>query len=307
MSLADAHATFRRDLLDAGILVSTSVEGLYGRSGTFEDILEGVDQMVTLAGADQHAKRFRFPPVFPRDVFEKTDYIASFPDLTGAISTFTGDDRAHAALLAMRERGEEWSTALEPAGVMLVSAACHPAYPMMAGTLPDGGQLLDIYGYCFRHEPAVDPARMQVFRQHEYVYLGDPAGALAHRETWVARGLELLTSLGLTATAVVANDPFFGRAGRMLAVNQRDEILKMELVVNLYGGLGDGTAVVSSNCHLDHFGLPFGIFAADGAVAHSACVGFGMERITLALLATHGLEPASWPASVRQLLWPAAA
>ena len=38
---------------------------------------------------------------------------------------------------------------------------------------------------------------------------------------------------------------------------------------------------------------------ADGEVAHSACVGFGMERIALALFRTHGLDPATWPVSVR--------
>jgi len=31
-------------------------------------------------------------------------------------------------------------------------------------------------------------------------------------------------------------------------------------------------------------------------------VGFGLERITLALLRTHGLEIARWPAAVRDAL-----
>ena len=73
-------------------------------------------------------------------------------------------------------------------------------------------------------------------------------------------------------------------------------------------GSGDGlrhaTAVSSSNYHLDHFGTGFGIESAHGAPAHSACVGFGVERITLALLARYGLDPDRWPAGVRGLLWP---
>jgi hypothetical protein len=69
--------------------------------------------------------------------------------------------------------------------------------------------------------------------------------------------------------------------------------------VRLYGDLDEGTAVVSSNCHRDHFGLTFGIATADGAVAHSACVGFGMERIALAMLRTHGLEPTTWSDELR--------
>ena len=99
--------------------------------------------------------------------------------------------------------------------------------------------------------------------------------------------------------------PFFGRAGRLLATNQRTEELKYELVVRLYGELNDGTAVVSANCHETHFGDAFGLTTADGRTAHSACVGFGMERIALAMLRTHGFDLAVWPSPVRAHLgWP---
>ena len=37
------------------------------------------------------------------------------------------------------------------------------------------------------------------------------------------------------------------------------------------------------------------------SVAHTACVGFGLERITLALLRHHGLDLAAWPEAVRDL------
>ncbi|WP_127784270.1 amino acid--[acyl-carrier-protein] ligase [Rhodococcus sp. X156] len=298
-ALAAAHGDFRTELVGAGLLVPTSVPGLYGRSGVFEDVVEGIDVVVRAAGPGAAADRYRFPPVFPRDSFERTDYIASFPHLTGAVNTFAGDNRAHAALLAARADGQSWDGWLTPADTMLVSAACHPAYAMLAGTLPPEGRLLDVHGYCFRHEPAVDPARMQAFRMHEFVTVGTAEQAAAHREQWIGRGLQVLADLGLAAEAVVANDPFFGRAGRMLSANQREENLKTELVVRLYGDLDAGTAVVSCNCHREHFGATFGISTAAGDVAHSACVGFGMERIALGLFRTHGLDPRGWPAPVR--------
>lgn len=300
--LDQAREEFRDELVAAGLLVPSSLDGLYGRSGEFEDIIDLIDSRVKAAGRTAHGtalNRFRFPPVFPRDAFEKTDYIASFPNLTGAINTFGGDNKAHAELLAARSEGKDWDHWLESAGTMLVSAACHPAYSMLTGTLPDGGTMLDVYGYCFRHEPAVDPARMQAFRMHEFVQVGTPDQAVEHRESWIERGLTVLTDLGLDASPVIANDPFFGRAGRMLAANQRNENLKTELVVRLYGDLDEGTAVVSCNCHRDHFGHTFGIETADGSEAHSACVGFGMERIALAMLRTHGTDTSSWPAAVR--------
>jgi len=39
-------------------------------------------------------------------------------------------------------------------------------------------------------------------------------------------------------------------------------------------------------------------------VASTACLGFGLERVTLALIKTHGFDPLGWPADVRALLWP---
>lgn len=295
-----ARAEFQRELLSAGFLVASDVQGLYGRSGDFEDIIDGIDRVVKAAGPGSAATRLRFPPVFSRASFERTDYIASFPNLTGAINTFTGSNLDHAQLLTDRANGESWDRYLEPTETMLVSAACHPAYAQYSGVLPEGGVLLDIYGFCFRHEPAIDPARMQAFRMHEFVTIGDAAAASAHREAWIDRGLGVLEDLGLEATPVIANDPFFGRAGRMLAANQREENLKTELTVRLYGDLDEGTAIVSSNNHLDHFGQTFAITTADGEIAHSSCVGFGMERIALALLRSHGLDVSGWPSAVRK-------
>ncbi|KQU07900.1 hypothetical protein ASG56_06860 [Rhodococcus sp. Leaf7] len=300
--LDQARSDFRDQLVAAGLLVPSSLDGLYGRSGEFEDIIDLIDERVKAAGRAAHGnklQRFRFPPVFPRDAFEKTDYIASFPNLTGAINTFSGDNKAHAELLAARSEGQDWDHWLESAGTMLVSAACHPAYSMLTGALPAEGTMLDVYGYCFRHEPAVDPARMQAFRMHEFVQVGTPDQAVEHRESWIDRGQTVLTELGLDSSPVIANDPFFGRAGRMLAANQRNENLKTELVVRLYGDLDEGTAVVSCNCHRDHFGHTFDIETADGSEAHSACVGFGMERIALAMLRTHGLDTSRWPGALR--------
>ena len=303
MALPDEHLQFQRELIEAGLLVPMGADGLYGRSQAFEDVVDCLDAMILRRAGDQAAERLRFPPVFTRHSFEHTDYIASFPNLTGAVYTFAGGDAEHARLLAARSAGEDWSGHLTPSGTFLTSAACHPLYQTLQGQRLDAGRRFDVLGHCFRHEPAVDPARLQAFRMHELVFVGAADEAVGHREEWVRRGLRLLTDLQLDAKPVAANDPFFGRAGRMLAVNQRDQGLKTELVVRLYPSSDEGTAVSSGNYHQDHFGAPFGISTADGQVAHSACFGFGLERIALALLRAHGLDIAAWPEGVRKELW----
>ncbi|HEY1334850.1 MAG TPA: hypothetical protein VGF31_11390, partial [Myxococcaceae bacterium] len=62
------------------------------------------------------------------------------------------------------------------------------------------------------------------------------------------------------------------------------------------------TAVCSFNYHQDHFGRLFEISLPDGSIAHTACLGFGLERATLALFRRHGLDPREWPAAVRAVL-----
>ena len=296
-------AQFRADLLSGGVLLATDVDGLYGRSATYESVAEAIDRLVLRVGADQDALSLRFPPVMPWTTFQRNGYLESFPDQMGSVHTFRGDGRLHAELVHRAETGEDRGSLLETTDMVLCPAVCHPLYPTQSGTLPDGGRRVEVYGYCFRHEPSTDPFRMQSFRQHDYVYLGTPDGARQHRDEWLGRGLEVLGGLGLEVEAVVANDPFFGRPGRMLAANQRSEELKFEIVSPVFAS-GRPTAISSSNCHLDHFSRPFGIDTAGGEPAHTACFGFGVDRITLALLDCHGTDPTAWPAAVRSVLWP---
>jgi seryl-tRNA synthetase len=291
---------FRDELIADGLLVPTAADGLYLRSERFERVVRGIDGLVSAAGADEGATALHLPLVVPVEVLIKTDYLRSFPNLAGVISTFDGRDVDHVALLGALDHGEGPDGHLGVSELALCSAACHPVYPTISSPIPVDGTRYDVLGTCFRHEPSLDPARMQVFRQHEFVYVGTEAGAKAHQQRWIDRALELTSSLGLAVEAVVANDPFFGRTGALLAANQRADALKLEIVSPI--ALSEPTAIASVNRHLDHFGVAFGLTLDDGTVASSACVGFGLERITLALYRTHGLDELAWPLSVRDLL-----
>jgi seryl-tRNA synthetase len=142
---------------------------------------------------------------------------------------------------------------------------------------------------------------MQIFRMHEFVRLGTPEEALEHRQFWLGKGAEIFASVGLQVRKVLANDPFFGRGGKVQKAMQREQDLKYEFVIPICS-TEKPTAIGSCNYHLDHFGEAFDIRTRDGAVAHSACVGFGLERVALALFKTHGLDAARWPREVRDVL-----
>lgn len=291
----------RRELVSSGHLIPSGVPGLYGRGGAFEEVIAHFEGVVGRMAADERPEVMHFPPALARAVYERTDHVETMPHLLGSVHSFDGDDDAHLELARRLHEGEDWSAGLAPAQVVMAPAACYPLYPTCSGPLPPGGRTVDLCTFVFRHEPSDDPARMQCFRQRELVRLGTPEEAVEHRDVWVARGLEIHRSLGLDVRCVAANDPFFGRGGRMMKATQREQDLKYELVVPLTEE-GEPTAITSSNYHLDHFGLAFEITTADGGVAHTACVGFGLERIAIALLVTHGMDPDGWPAEVRGLL-----
>lgn len=301
---------FRDSLLAAGLLVDTGTPGLYGRGAEFEKVLIRLEDVLTRAAELSSDLTpgglgypiYRFGPIFPRATYEKTDYVESFPDLTGAISTFSGGDREHRALMAARTRGEQWDHFLAPGDTMLVSAACHPVYEQLPSRLPEEGAAADVSGYCFRNEPSSDPMRMRSFRMREFVRIGDPETIRAHRAAWLDRAFELLRSFGLDVERVAANDPFFGRAGKLLANGQLDADLKTEFVVPIYGDAAPATAIASANDAQDHFGQKFSISCADGSVAHTTCTAFGLERTTLALFATHGTDSGAWPSAVKEAL-----
>jgi hypothetical protein len=63
------------------------------------------------------------------------------------------------------------------------------------------------------------------------------------------------------------------------------------------------TACCSFNYAEDHFTEAWQIVFQDGSRAFSGCIGFGMERMTLALFRHHGADPERWPNAVRAVLF----
>ena len=295
--------TFNRGLVDHGLIYPAKVKGAYGRGPVFEDILQRFDQLVARIAANDGAQQMTFPPILPRALVEQVGYLDNFPQLAGSIHSFTGNDARARDLSAHVNGGARWEHLLDPTDVMLTPAACYPVYPTFSGLLPGGGRLITVLGWVFRHEPSDEPTRLQSFRMREFIRMGRPDDVVAWRDDWLQRGLALLRGLGLPAESDVASDPFFGRAGKMMAAQQVDQRLKFEILVPVIS-LEKPTAICSFNWHQDHFSSVFGIRNADESVAHTACLGFGMERVTLALIKTHGFDPQQWPQAVREQLWP---
>jgi seryl-tRNA synthetase len=296
---------FLQDLLRHGHFLPSGEPGIYGRGEVFEDVLRRVEGLITRMGMADQAEKLRFPPVIPKRTLERAGYLKSFPQLCGSVFGFAGNPSAALAMAEQATRGEDWGAYLSMTDVVLVPAACYPAYPAIAlrGPLPERGATLDLGGcYVFRNEPSEDPARLPMFHQRELVRIGETGEVLEWRETWMDRARRLFKQIGLQAEVAPAADPFFGRGGKLLANSQNEQGLKFEALIPISSPAS--TAVASFNYHRDHFGSAFGIQLSDGKAARSACVGFGLERITLALFRAHGMDAGDWPAEVRTQIWP---
>jgi seryl-tRNA synthetase len=286
----------------AALFQSMGVDGVYARSALYSQVVDRLE--VYISGLrDPRAEIMRFPPVMSRKHLEKSGYLKSFPNLLGCVCALHGSEASIRAAVEKAESGGDWTTAVTSSDLVLSPAACYPVYPIVAGRgpLPPGGLQFDIEADVFRHEPSRSLDRLQSFRMREFVRIGSPQEILDFREGWMAKAPRLSADLGLPSTIEVASDPFFGRVGQVMAVSQRQQALKFELLIP-YHASATPTACMSFNYHRDHFGQVWGIREAKGELAHTGCVAFGIDRLAVALFAVHGVNPTSWPAATKAAL-----
>lgn len=288
-------------LYDA-LFLPMGVDGVYARTALYLTVRDGLDAFISRQREPQ-VEILRFPPVMSRKQLEKSGYLKSFPNLLGCVCALHGSEASIRSAVERLDSGGDWTSSLSAADLVLSPAACYPVYPIVAtrGRLPLGGLQFDIEAEVFRHEPSRSLDRLQSFRMREFVRIGSPEEIVAFRERWMEKAPTLASELGLPYSMDIANDPFFGRVGQIMAVSQRQQALKFELLIPYYPS-ATPTACMSFNYHREYFGNVWGIRDAQDELAHTSCVAFGIDRLTVALFAVHGLDLAQWPLVTRQAL-----
>ncbi len=284
------------------LLLPSDIDGIYARTGVFENVVDGLTALISRY-RESGTEVFRFPPVMSRRHLEKSGYLKSFPHFLGCVCCLDGDETKIRSAVERFEGGRDWTPELSAADLVLAPAACYPIYPLAAGRgeVPAEGLTFDVAGDCFRREPSKDLDRLQSFRMREYVRVGTPEQVNAFRRRWLDRAPDFAGQLGLPFRIEQASDAFFGRGGKLMAMSQIEQALKFELLVPVRSA-EKPTACMSFNYHRDHFGTVWNLRNADGEVVHTGCVAFGIDRLALALFATHGVDLSGWPAAVRRAL-----
>lgn len=297
-----AKAIHTLDSIAEALLLPSGIDGVYARTAVFEQVVNGLTDLIS-EYRDPNTEVLRFPPVMSRRQVEKSGYLKSFPHFLGCVSCLAGEESEIRDAVDRHDAGQDWTTSLSSADLVLSPAACYPVYPLAAsrGQLPAEGLLFDVACDCFRREPSKMLDRLQSFRMREYVCIGTPDQIEAFRHRWMKLAEGFAGRLGLNWRIDHASDPFFGRVGKFMAVSQVEQDLKFELLIPVHS-TEKPTACMSFNYHRDHFGATWNIYTASGEVAHTGCVAFGIDRLALALFATHGLDLMQWPDTVRKSL-----
>jgi seryl-tRNA synthetase len=284
-----AHGGQADQLISAGWAAAGGVPGTLAWAPRFEAVVADLQQALP---GERSSGPMWYPPVMLRADAERAGYAESFLGLLGSVHALAGHGQGEAG--PAQSGPPDSSQGFSATEAVLVPAMCYHIYPLLANQAVSRLVTFDLAGYCYRHERTHDYGRLRSYRVREHLAVGTANAALGWRDEQLELTSAFFRRLGLPARVQAATDPFFGRGGRLLKAAQLEQQLKFEFICQI-ATADPGTAIASANYHKDHFGAAFGIGVPGGGVAHSACLGFGLERIALALIRVHGNHRRNWP------------
>lgn len=242
------------------------------------------------------------PPVVPLEVVRRAGYVIAFPHLLGVVGGFDGSVRDFATTIAptagaqiVQSEAPAWAAPFNDPLFAMTPAACHGVYDLVPTPVGPSGFKATAVATCFRNERSSELGRFRSFQMFECVQVGSAAVV----EDFIANGRavvsEFFSALGIDDEWEAAVDPFF--LGEGVASVKKSDAPKHELATALMPGL-PRVAISSVNYHEEHFASAFDLSSEIGPTV-SACLGVGIERLTLALFGRYGLDVAGWPPAVR--------
>ncbi|MEU0386919.1 hypothetical protein [Streptomyces chartreusis] len=305
------HTKVFDELLARGV-VTASGEGQFSFTDPFTGLMDHLDKLVRdIASSLLPLREHNYPTLIPTHVLARSGYLRSFPQLLLFVERLHGDLDTYEAFLdgvADRTDGADSARAVADAltnhgthsGYTLSPAVCYHAYQQHTGTaLAEPLLTLSARGTCYRHESRYHHSleRLWEFTMREIILIGSQEAVAEQRRVLMESIFALIDDLGLEAHCEAASDPFFCSPGTAQKVwSQRLLELKYELVLPV--GDNSSVAAASFNVHGQTLAEAFDITAADGTIAATGCMAFGLERLAYAFLCRHGVDPEGWPDEV---------
>lgn len=292
-------------LIEQGLLFPLG-QGRFGLGRLAARLVDLMDRDLLDAAAYLNAEPFRFPSIIGADILNRCRYLRSFPHALSLVQHLREDIDA----IQRFARGVEWRgdrldcdlSSLAPPAVLLAPTVCFHCYGAFADTKIGGRRTVTARGKCFRYESGGlrGLERLWDFSMREFIFLGERAHVQQERTTAVERFAALLDRWELSYQIQTASDPFFIDDFSVQSNFQKAFDLKYEIRAALPYRENASLAIGSFNLHHDFFGKSFGITNDQGEPLFTGCIGFGLERVLLAFLSQHGIDPCGWPAWVRE-------
>jgi seryl-tRNA synthetase len=277
-------------------------QGRYGFGPRLVELASFFDQRIVEMTKDFQAAPYQFPTLIGADVMERCKYLRSFPHSLSLVSHLREDLDA----IQNFARTARWDgnnlvcnhEDLSQIQCLLSSAVCYHCYAWLQNSVLPQPRAFTAVGKCFRYESGNlgGIERLWDFTMRELIFVGPQEYVLARRQAGIDSTVVLLNEWGLDYDIMTATDPFFIDEYSVTTFQKAFD-LKFEIRATL-PYKAKTLAVGSFNFHQDYFGRALNITCGSGEAASTGCVAFGIERLVLAFLAQHGLDPKHWPEAV---------
>ncbi|WP_281884478.1 hypothetical protein [Paenibacillus sp. YYML68] len=253
-------------------------------------VMERLDKEFTRIAVKHGAEQREYPSILNRSNMARNQYHIHFPQNIYGVTYVPHEYKAitNFRKLALVESNDE---SFVFHGEILQPCICYHCYEELQGKRLLDGTVLTGKGKCFRHEIEwrKDNFRRNEFTMREIVYIGTAESVVHKRDQIMEDVWRFFGSLGLKGRIATATDPFFFSADlKTKGTYQMMSNAKYELLVTISSG--KEVSIASFNYCQDLLCSKYDITDDHGAVLHSGCVAFGIDRWKEALKDTHGQD-----------------
>ncbi|MFF0151911.1 aminoacyl--tRNA ligase-related protein [Micromonospora sp. NPDC005203] len=257
---------------------------VYGGVGAYR--LRAIDDFFRRFFERAHgATEIRVPSMLPATVVDRAGHFDTGCQHLSFVAPMTTDMEDFEGFLPYwradndRDRLHEF---LRTPRDILNPALCLHAYPLVEHR-PVDDLVLTLSGSCFRDESGNlnNRERLREFTMREAVFFGSQTDLARVHQRVVAMMAAVADLLGFKYQLATATDIFFNDNAQEQLFSQLVTDSKIEMLVQVDDG--DSIAVASLNKHGQHFAKPFGLSNSDGTTPSTMCIGFGLDRVLLAL------------------------
>lgn len=287
------HPNVTEALLERGDISQTG-NGKFVYKGQVAKVFRGLDDLFRAWAGEQSAAEEFFPISVKTETLKRAGYFKTFAQHAFFVSPLelsmpalesaqTGDVRPHL-------QSPDW---------VLSPTVCHHCFESLSDAAHKSHQTITALNQCSRYEvhDTGGLKRLRHYWMREIIFLrSTPEETQSALDDVLKLTTDLLRSWGISFKVKSASDPFFLDSGTGKRMFQTALLMKRELVLPVEG---KSIACGSFNNHMKTLVEAFDITANDGEIA-SGCVGWGYDRLILALFSQLGPDCENWPEQVRK-------